>query len=103
VRVPPERITHMRAHMNRQLILGIRPENIRISKGIVDQQSQIQGKTERIEMLGAETHLYLDLGTSCCVARTPGGNGLDLNENLPVVFEMAHAHFFDEAGGRIDA
>jgi multiple sugar transport system ATP-binding protein len=89
----------MRAHLKKQILLGIRPENVRISKLASGQPHELRARTERIEMLGGETHLYFDLGTGSCVARTTSSNGLSLDENVSLDFEMARAHFFDGATG----
>jgi len=100
VRVPEQCAREMRVHLKKQLVLGIRPENIRISKSNADQENEIEARTERIEMLGGETHLYLNIGPSSCVTRAAGSNGLSLDDKVWLVFDMTHAHFFDPVTGQ---
>ena len=93
VHLPEERVRGMQGH--KEIILGIRPEDIKIAELSVTQENEIKATTERVEMLGAETNLHLDMGPTTCIARVPSANGLALNKIVSLIFDMTQAHFFD--------
>jgi len=100
VRLPETSMREMRAHLEKEVLLGIRPEHVHVSHQTAVDENQIEARTERIEMLGGETHLYLDMATTSCVARVATSNGLSLKDKVTLVFDLPHAHFFDPITGQ---
>jgi multiple sugar transport system ATP-binding protein len=100
VRLAEASMSEMRAHLEKEVLLGIRPEHVHVSQHSTVHDNQIEARTERIEMLGGETHLYLDMARTFCVARVATSNGLSLKDSVRLVFDMPHAHFFDPITGR---
>jgi len=95
MRLPKERNSRMQPHIRKRIILGIRPEDIKVSEVSARAENEIEARTQRVEMLGPETNLHLDMGASSCVARIPPGNDLAVNKTVSLIFDMSRAHFFD--------
>src|ERR1044071_8547127 len=90
----------VKKYIGKQLVLGIRPEDIKLSKFDVPRQDCIEALAERIEPLGPEMHLYLASATHSFIARVPSMDGVPINAKISLVFMMQKAHFFDPATGK---
>ena len=80
------------AYIGRQVLLGIRPEDVSV---IPD--SVIFAAVEVVEPMGAETYLYLNSGTHTFIARVPPHQRPAIGRRLGVAFDMQKSHFFDGA------
>ncbi|MBO5723511.1 MAG: ABC transporter ATP-binding protein, partial [Lentisphaeria bacterium] len=87
-------------YQDKDILFGIRPENIGHKQVIVAPESiqYIKAKVEVIEPMGAETYLYLDAETSnkcSCIARVEAHTNAKVGEalSLPLLFD--NAHLFD--------
>jgi multiple sugar transport system ATP-binding protein len=91
--------------LNRQVILGIRPEDI--APCLLGEKSMVPfnhvlAVVTRSEYLGSETHMHLKANGYDFVARVEDPDVLQGAKKLQWKFNMAHAHFFDpSSGGRI--
>jgi multiple sugar transport system ATP-binding protein len=95
MRLPEERSSRMQSHLQKPIIFGIRPEDIKIAELSFTQENEITATTEHVEMLGAETNLHLYMGRTSCVARVPSGNDIALKKPVSLIFDMSRAHFFN--------
>ncbi len=83
--------------LNKQLVLGIRPEDIYEAEnahGISDSAS-IESVVEVVEPLGNEVFLYLTTGLNSYIARVAAHSTPPVDQNLNIVFDMKKVHFFD--------
>jgi multiple sugar transport system ATP-binding protein len=88
-------------YAGRDVVLGVRPEDItqRLSPSDPPPGQTIEAAIEVIEPMGAETYLHLAGGGRPFVARIPATADVHINQRIPVVFDLRHAHFFDPATG----
>jgi multiple sugar transport system ATP-binding protein len=87
------------AHLNRPLVLGIRPEDVTdvLTAGDADPRRTADVQIEVVEPMGPETYLYLSTGAHPLVARVRASDRFDPNHRLKVAFDMEKAHLFDAA------
>ena len=93
--------------LNKDLILGIRPENIHISEhSPAENKIEFTAHIELIEMLGNEQLIHASWNSntkgSTFTIRHSGKCHLKQNESVKVFFDINNAHFFNsETGERI--
>lgn len=100
VKLPKDKADILRQNdeINKEVVLGVRPEDIK-SKPYGDSQSKpISSKVEVKEQLGSETYLYLDLGLDLkkFIARVKPTFNPGIGENVDVFFDMEKIHIFDK-------
>ena len=87
--------------VNRNVILGIRPEHIRASPiGTAPTNGKLVAKLNRVDRLGAETHLHLTSSGHEFLARVTGDDESQTFGLVTLEFKMAQAHFFDPISGQ---
>jgi multiple sugar transport system ATP-binding protein len=84
-------------HVDRPVILGIRPEDVSDPLTDGSSDSAVEATLEVIEPMGAETYLHLFTGATSFVARVRPTHGLAVNKKVRVAFDLAKAHLFDVA------
>ncbi len=82
-------------HKDKEVVFGIRPENISISNGS-DHGETVDCLVEVTEPMGSELYLHLSTGTNSYIARVKMDRDVRVNEKLPMHFNMQKAHFFDK-------
>ncbi|SKC38215.1 ABC transporter ATP-binding protein [Maledivibacter halophilus] len=98
VKLPKDKADILRQNkqINKEVILGVRPENIK-NKSDCDQQSTfISTKVEVKEQLGSETYLYLDLDVKKFIARVKPTFNPEIDETIDICFDMDKIHIFDK-------
>jgi multiple sugar transport system ATP-binding protein len=97
VEVPPNRLNAYSSYVGKDVIMGIRPENIHdphfIPTGIFTQP--VQGKVELTELMGNEIFLYISCGEHNFVARVDPRTACRMGDQTQVVFNMDNMHLFD--------
>lgn len=97
VRIVDEMIPVLTPYAGREVVLGIRSEDIH-DKLVVSEftpENTIRVTCEVVEPLGAEVFLYLNSGKHSFVARVGAHNRPVVNKDMEVVFDMSKVHFFD--------
>jgi multiple sugar transport system ATP-binding protein len=94
-----ERARKLESYENREIILGIRPEDVELSVDSlpVDPGSVFEARLDVLEPMGAETYLYLHTGRHGLIARsrvTPAKK--QIGEALRLQVDMNKLHFFDK-------
>ncbi|WP_312714482.1 ABC transporter ATP-binding protein [Corynebacterium flavescens] len=80
--------------------LGVRPENIRLSA----EHGELTGVVDIVEELGAESYVYVTVGSQRFVARAEAGVIPARGEEVGLDFDPEQAHRFDtETGVRLSA
>ena len=97
VKVPEEYAASYDAFMNKEVIFGIRPEDIldSIPEDRRGKWDEFKAIVEVIEPLGAEIILELSKGDHAFTARVDPHSKSRLNEEVSVFFDMGKMHIFD--------
>ena len=83
--------------MNKEVYLGLRPENIYStdeSKHLED-KSVVTVCVEVVEPMGNEVYLYATAGTQSLIARLDAHFKGKEGERIGLIFHMTRVHFFD--------
>jgi multiple sugar transport system ATP-binding protein len=91
-----------KAFVDRDVVLGVRPEDIEVVNGVTADGSSgngmFQAIVELVEPMGAETNLYLQTGARTMICRSEAA--LDHSEDghrMKFTLNAAKAHLFDPA------
>jgi multiple sugar transport system ATP-binding protein len=80
---------------------GFRPEHATLARTSAD-AVELLGVVLTAEPLGAETHLFVDVGGSILRAKAPGFDAAPRGSSITLFVEPKHLHFFDaESGARL--
>lgn len=79
------------------LTIGFRPEHISVSDEAKEDWQQ--AKVYVTELMGNETFVFIEIGTSKLIARASADFRADFGVNVSVKFNMNKAHFFDSNTG----
>ena len=87
------------AYDGREVIFGIRPEDLYDKLFIAEAptESTVTSTVEVVEPMGSEVYLHLRAGRYSMVARVSPQARPEVNQDLDLVFDMGKAHFFDPA------
>jgi multiple sugar transport system ATP-binding protein len=100
---PPDRLQRYRRHVGKEVLLGIRPEDI-----VAAEPDRRRGVWRRVtasvvvaQPLGAETVVELKRGGTVFVARTAPGRAFEQRQEVALHFCMSKCHLFDAATERV--
>ncbi|OAM87087.1 sn-glycerol-3-phosphate ABC transporter ATP-binding protein UgpC [Termitidicoccus mucosus] len=94
IALPPALETRARDHGGKAVVLGIRPENLRLLSA-PEPGRTISATVEIAEPMGAETYLYLRSQATAFVARVEPTAAHKTGESVHVVAEPSRLHLFD--------
>lgn len=85
-------------YMGKDVVMGIRPENLYDSQEFVKEHedSTIDARVEVTELMGSETYLYLNVGGNDITARVSAFSKSRAGENVKLGFDMSKIHMFDK-------
>jgi multiple sugar transport system ATP-binding protein len=88
----------MAVYLNREVILGIRSEDIydKLFVSEAPPENVVRVNCEVYEPMGSEVYLYLNTGRHTFIARVGAHNRPKINEDMDLVFDMSKVHFFDK-------
>lgn len=89
---------HEYADDGERLILGIRPENIRLTDE--PDENTIQAHLDVREPVGSDNYLYFTVGDEECRVRVPGDVKPEEGTELTIEFDEENIHLFREETGR---
>jgi multiple sugar transport system ATP-binding protein len=97
VRIPASRSSRLKGQNGRQIILGVRPEDVECDSAYVEHHSDsvINAQVEVVEPLGAEVFLYVSCGSGNITARVEPGTKARVGDRIPVALNMDNVHLFD--------
>jgi multiple sugar transport system ATP-binding protein len=99
VKIPDHRAPVYQPYVDREIIFGIRPENIInpafAPPGIA--AAPVEAKVDVTELMGNEILLYLVIGNTQFVARVDPRTRFQMGDTVQVVFNMENFHIFDAA------
>ena len=84
-------------YVNKNIFIGIRPEDIGEAKFVhaMESPAKVKSLVEVVEPMGNEFFIYLDTGINQFVARTSQHEEQGVGKSIDIVFKMENAHFFD--------
>jgi multiple sugar transport system ATP-binding protein len=96
--IPAGRREQLKTHKDREVIFGIRPEDIH---HVSERQNAPPGQranvgVEVVEPLGSELFVYLEAGPHEFTSRMDTANTVRPGENIEVVFDTHKLHVFDK-------
>ena len=97
VKVIDDMIKPLMSYIDKEVIFGIRPEDIydKLFVSEAPQENTIKAICEVVEPMGSEAYLYLNTGKNSLVARVGGHDKPTINQDMDLVFDMSKVHFFD--------
>jgi multiple sugar transport system ATP-binding protein len=100
VPVPADRMSAFDRHVDRQVIFGIRPEDIHdpafAPPGI--SPAPIEANVEVTELMGNEIFLHLETGGTAFTGRVDPRTSAKMGQKAQVVMNMENMHLFDTEG-----
>ncbi|WP_026689039.1 ABC transporter ATP-binding protein [Alteribacter aurantiacus] len=97
VKVPAGKLKLVEKFNNKDIILGIRPEDIHDEPVFLEssRETQLEAKIDVAELMGAETFLYSKIGEQEFIARVDSRTDVESGQDIQLAFDMNKAHFFD--------
>jgi multiple sugar transport system ATP-binding protein len=98
VKVPADYEEKVSAFVDKDIVFGIRPENIYdkvFSKNAVDGENVVSVKVEVIEPLGSETLIHAEVGDGKFVATVLPETGAKPDMKMDLVFDLKKMRLFD--------
>ncbi|KON89562.1 sugar ABC transporter ATP-binding protein [Sporosarcina globispora] len=91
------KVLREQGYTGKDIILGIRPEDIHDEPVFIDASSgsKINARIDVSELTGAETMIYSSIEGQDFVARVDSRTDIKPGQNLELAFDMNKAHFFD--------
>jgi multiple sugar transport system ATP-binding protein len=99
IAIPAERAKQYDAYAGKDVVFGIRPENIHdadFTPGGIHSE-KITAKVDVTELMGNEIFLYLVSGRNSFVARVDPRSKMTIGNSANLVFNMDNFHIFDAA------
>lgn len=98
VNEPARKVLDQAGYDNKEIIFGIRPEDIHTEEIALEAYSEsVRQPTITVsELTGSESILYLDFAGTEIIAVVDARDYYDPDTTLPVAFNMSKAHFFDK-------
>jgi multiple sugar transport system ATP-binding protein len=98
VEVPADRTDAFMSHVDKNVIFGIRPEDIHNPEfappGIT--AHPVDAKVDVTELMGNEIFVYLRSGEHTYIARVDPRTRVHMGDDMQVVFNMDNMHIFDQ-------
>lgn len=95
IAIPADGQNRLGAYNGRDILLGIRPEDIALSNPEDAADVRFDAKVDVIEPLGAESLLTVRLGDTAFVSRIFTPSGLSANQHVSLSVNTQNLHFFD--------
>jgi multiple sugar transport system ATP-binding protein len=95
IEVPAPHADRLRAHTDRQLTIGIRPEDLRVAGSADPAGLTFSAKVEVVEQLGSEVLLDLRVGNDTMVAAVDPVVRVKSQDTLRLAVSPGGLHFFD--------
>jgi multiple sugar transport system ATP-binding protein len=100
VKVPSDRMSAFERYVNRQVVFGIRPEDIHDPSfsppGIT--AAPVEANVEVTELMGNEIFLHLELGGTVFTGRVDPRTTAKMGQKTQVVMNMENMHLFEPDG-----
>ncbi|MGQ9698943.1 MAG: ABC transporter ATP-binding protein, partial [Armatimonadota bacterium] len=99
VRAPADKADVLGPYVGRQVVLGLRPEDI-FGKGLcpvpATSDNTVEAVVDVIEPMGDRSYLSLRVGGTSMIANVDAETPAQEDSKLPLVFDMSKSHAFDK-------
>ncbi|WP_416149160.1 ABC transporter ATP-binding protein [Salipaludibacillus sp. HK11] len=97
VKVPQGKLKLLEKYNNKELLLGIRPEDIHDEPVFLEasENSTFEATIDVAELMGAESYLYSTVNDQNFIARVDSRTDVTSGNKLQLAFDMNKCHFFD--------
>lgn len=97
IKVPAGKLKSLEKFNNKELILGIRPEDIHDEPVFLDaaENSKFKATIDVAELMGAESFLYSKVEDQDFIARVDSRTDVTSGNEMQLAFDMNKCHFFD--------
>jgi multiple sugar transport system ATP-binding protein len=95
IKVPSAKKQSLERHAGGKVVLGVRPEALRLANGTDNADYAFDSTIEVVEPLGNEILLDVRAGSHPLVARVDPGTRVKVHENLRLALDPERLHFFD--------
>jgi multiple sugar transport system ATP-binding protein len=96
LKLPPHKRAAVASYHSRQVILGIRPEDIKEPHELPSADGNMATlPVEVVEHMGSETLVYLLAGQTPAIARLDARTSAQAGKPMQVAFDADHVHLFD--------
>ena len=101
--IPKDFEQYVRNYVGKDVILGIRPEDIIDAKNQdwVKEKKELSTKVSFRELMGSETYLYLKVGGESLVARVDAMNDAASGSPFDCVMNLRKIHLFDQVTQKV--
>jgi len=99
IKVPPAKMDKLRPHAASKVVLGVRPEALRVARSGDAADYAFEAVADVVEPLGNEILLNVRAGNNAMVARLDPATRLNVHEAVRLAFDPERLHFFDAASG----
>ena len=94
LKVLPEQAEFLKPYVGKEVVFGIRPEDVEFSKDPVDGVT-INGHTTVVEPLGSETHVYVQTKNGQVIGKIDPKHTVTSGVRIALIPDMTKAKFFD--------
>ncbi len=91
--LPDSKCERLEAYVGKEVVLGIRPEDITVGN---EGSDAVELQIDLVELMGAEMYLHCDLSGNKFILRTPVIDGLKADSTVYVRFNTNKIHLFDK-------
>jgi multiple sugar transport system ATP-binding protein len=88
----------VKSYIGKEIILGVRPEDIHIENEFIKNNldTVFEAEVDLSELMGAEIYAYLKVGDTNITARFDGRRKLQIGEKLKLSMDKQRLHIFDK-------
>jgi len=98
--LPKEKAKIMKdgSYIGKSVIMGIRPEDIDDGIAFIEEHKDaiIEAKVEVVELMGAETNIYMSKGDTNIVVRVNGSSIAKVGDKIKIALDINKIHIFDK-------
>jgi multiple sugar transport system ATP-binding protein len=95
IRVPASKVPVLHRHTGQKIVLGIRPEALRLANGADGSDYAFDSTVEVVEPLGNEILIDVRAGVHALVARVDPATRVKVHETVRLALDPERLHFFD--------
>jgi multiple sugar transport system ATP-binding protein len=95
IKIPSKKQEALQRHAGRRVVLGVRPEALRVASGADPAEYAFDTAVEVVEPLGNEILLDVRAGAHAMVARVDPATRVKVHEKVRLAFDPERLHFFD--------
>ena len=93
--------TRLSAHRDQDVVIGVRPEHVRLVIDDLDEAEGIDVQLDLIEPLGAESYVYFSIRGHPLCARVPGDERREPGQPAKVILQSDRLHVIDPVTDRV--